>query len=131
MQVAPRPVDPSVLNGMAATERKTMKIRSLLAFLGLAISFALPVSGRQTPALNPQLGQQPVPLSVIGRWSQTFKGKDFGPTQFGENASSMAVREAGVWKKRLLTGLRSAWSLPSKFFSSVFKVPPTSLFSRK
>jgi hypothetical protein len=58
-----------------------MKIRSLIALVGLAISFALPAFAEQTNTPNPQLRQQIVPLSVIGRWSQTFKGHNFDPVE--------------------------------------------------
>jgi hypothetical protein len=102
-----------------------MKARLLLALVGLAISFALPAFTQQTNKPDRQLREQIVPLSVIGRWSQTFKGHNFGPMQLDGYASSIAVREVGVWKKRLLMGLnwlrfRPVWSLPSKFFYSTF-----------
>src|SRR5215510_9594001 len=113
-----------------------MKIRSLLAVVGLAISFALPTFAQQTNTVGLQLRPQIVPLSVIGRWSQTFKGQNFGPVQLDDYASSIAAREAGVWKKRLLAGLnwlrsKPVWSLPSKFFYSTIKAPMTSLFAKK
>jgi hypothetical protein len=113
-----------------------MKIRLLLALVGLALGFALPALAQQTNAPDPQLRQQILPLSVIGRWSQTFKGENFGSVQLDSYTSSIAVREAGVWKKRMLTGLnwlrfRPIWSLPSKFFSSTLKAPMTSLFAKK
>ena len=92
---------------------ETMKIRSLLALVGLAICFALPAFAQQANAPDPQLRQQILPLSVIGRWSQTFKGHNFDPIHLDGH-------EVGVWKKRMLTGLnwlrlRPIWSLPSKF----------------
>ena len=101
-----------------------MKIRSLLALVGLAISFALPSFAQQTSTR-----QQIVPLSVIGRWSQTFKGHNFDPVQLDGN-------EVGVWKKQMLMGLnwlrfRPIWSLPSKFLSSTLKAPMTSLFTKR
>jgi hypothetical protein len=113
-----------------------MKIRSLLALVGLAISFALPAFAQQTNAPDPQLRQQILPLSVIGRWSQTFKGQNFGSVQLDNYTSSIAVREVGVLKKRMLVGLnwlrfRPIWSLPSKFFYSTLKAPMTSLFAKK
>jgi hypothetical protein len=113
-----------------------MKIRSLLALVGLAISFALPAFAQQTNAPDPQLRQQILPLSVIGRWSQTFKGQNFGSVQLDNYTSSIAVREVGVLKKRMLVGLnwlrcRPIWSLPSKFFYSTLKAPTTSLFAKK
>jgi len=37
-----------------------------------------------------------------GAWSQTLKGQNFGPIQLKGYHSSIAVREGGVWKKRLL-----------------------------
>ena len=108
---------------------ETMKIRSLLALVGLAISFALPSFAQQTSTPDPQLRQQIVPLSVIGRWSQTFKGHNFDPVQLDGN-------EVGVWKKQMLMGLnwlrfRPIWSLPSKFLSSTLKAPMTSLFTKR
>ena len=113
-----------------------MKICSLLALVGLAINFALPTFAQQTSAPDPQLHQQIVPLSVIGRWSQTFKGHNFDPTPIDGFASSIAVREVGVWKKRMLMGLnwlkfRPIWSLPSKLFYSTLKAPVTSLLTKK
>jgi hypothetical protein len=113
-----------------------MKIHSLLALVGLAISFALPAFAQQTNAPDPQLHQQILPLSVIGRWSQTFKGQNFGSVQLDSYTSSIAVREVGVLKKRMLMGLnwlrfRPIWSLPSKLFSSTLKAPMTSLFAKK
>jgi hypothetical protein len=113
-----------------------MKIRSLLVIVGLAIAFALPTFAQQTNTPDPQLRQQIVPLSIIGRWSQTFKGKNVGPMQLDISASSTVVREVGVWKKQLLAGLnwlrfRPIWSLPSKFFYSTLKAPVTSLFTKK
>jgi len=119
-----------------AFAEETMKVRSLLALLGLAISIASPTFAQQTNTPDPHLRQQIVPLSVIGRWGQTFKGKSFGPTQLDDYASSIAVREVAAWKKRLLAGLNSlkfkpVWSLPSKFFYSAIKAPVTSLFTKR
>jgi len=113
-----------------------MKIRSLLALVGLAISFALPAFAQQTNPPDPQLRQQILPLSVIGRWGQTFKRQNFGSVQLDSYTSSIAVREVGVLKKRMLRGFnwlrfRPIWSLPSKFFYSTFKAPMTSLFAKK
>ena len=115
---------------------ETMKIRSLLALVGLALGFALPAFAQQTNGPDPQLHQQILPLSVIGRWTQTFKGENFGSVQLDSYTSSIAVREVGVWKKRMLKGLnwlryRPIWSLPSKIFSSTLKAPMTSLFAKK
>ena len=106
-----------------------MKIRSLLALVGLAISFAFPSFAQQTSTPDPQLRQQIVPLSVIGRWSQTFKGHNFDPVH-------LDGYEVGVWKKQMLMGLnwlrfRPIWSLPSKFLSSTLKAPMTSLFTKR
>jgi hypothetical protein len=108
---------------------ETMKIRSLLALVGLAISLALPAFAQQTNAPDPQLRQQILPLSVIGRWSQTFKGHKFDPIQLDGH-------EVDVWKKRMLMGLnwlrfRPIWSLPSKFLYSTLKAPMTSLLAKK
>ena len=113
-----------------------MKIRSLLVLVGLAISLVLPAFAQQTNTPDPQLHQQIVPLSVIGRWSQTFKGQNFGSVQLDSYTSSVAVREVGVLKKRMFMGLnwlrfRPIWSLPSKFFYSALKAPMTSLFAKK
>jgi len=113
-----------------------MKIRSLLAVVGLAIGFALPTFAQQTNMADRPLRPQIVPLSVIGRWNQTFKGHNFGPVQLDDYASTIAAREAGVWKKRLLAGLnwlrfKPVRSLPSKFFYTTIKAPVTSLFVRK
>jgi len=113
-----------------------MKIRSLLALVGLALGFALPAFAQQTNGPGPQLHQQILPLSVIGRWTQTFKGENFGSVQLDSYTSSIAVREVGVLKKRMLMGLnwlrfRPIWSLPSKLFSSTLKAPMTSLFAKK
>ena len=106
-----------------------MKIRSLLALVGLAICFALPAFAQQANAPDPQPAQQILPLSVIGRWSQTFKGHNFDPIQLDSY-------EVGVWKKRMLMGLnwirfRPIWSLPSKFRYSTLKTPMTSLVAKK
>jgi hypothetical protein len=113
-----------------------MKIRLLLALVGLALGFALPAFAQQTNAPDPQLHRQILPLSVIGRWSQTFKGKNFGSAQLDSDTSSIAIREVGVLKKRMLMGLnwlrfRPIWSLQSKFFSSALKAPMTSLFAKR
>jgi uncharacterized protein (TIGR02246 family) len=38
-----------------------------------------------------------------GTWSGTIQGQNFGPIQIKGYHSSIAVREGGVWKKRMLT----------------------------
>jgi|SRR6516225_2454955 len=38
-----------------------------------------------------------------GAWSGTIQGQNFGPMQISGYHSSIAAREGGVWKKRLLT----------------------------
>ena len=38
-----------------------------------------------------------------GAWSQTIQGQNFGPIQLKGYHSSIAVREGGIWKKRLVT----------------------------
>jgi ketosteroid isomerase-like protein len=38
-----------------------------------------------------------------GTWSGTIQGQNFGPVQIKGYHSSIAAREGGVWKKRLLT----------------------------
>jgi hypothetical protein len=119
-----------------------MKIRLVVALIGLAIGLSLPIFAQQantfqkvccSNALTP--GAQNLPhiigtagnqLWVIGRWGQTFKGHDFAPIQIN----------GYVWKKRMLTGLdwlrsRPVWSLPRKFFYATLKAPMASLFAKK
>jgi hypothetical protein len=118
-----------------------LKIRLVVTFVGLAISFCLPTFAQQTNTFQRvsftnalttgdqdfrRVGAAGNELSVIGRWGQTFKGQDFAPIQIN----------GYVWKKRMLTGLdwlrsRPVWSLPRKIFYATFKAPMTSLFAKK
>jgi len=114
-----------------------MKIRLVVALIGLAIGFSLPAFAEQpntfqkvyfgnaiTTGDQHIIGMAGNELSVIGRWSQTLRG--FAPIQVNGYA----------WKERLLTGLnwiRSSpvWSLPPKLFNATVKAPITSLFAKK
>jgi hypothetical protein len=114
-----------------------MKIRVVVALVGLAIGFCLPAFAQQTNTFQQAHFSNAVAtgdehiiaaagneLSIIGRWSQTLKG--FAPIKVN----------GYVWKERLLTGLnwiRSSpvWSLPPKFFNATVKAPMSSLFVKK
>jgi hypothetical protein len=114
-----------------------MKIRLIVALIGLAIGFSLPAFAQQTNTFQKvyfgnaiTTGDQHIigtagnELSVIGRWSQSLKG--FAPIKVNGYA----------WKERILSGLnwiRSSpvWSLPPKLFNATVKAPMTSLFAKK
>jgi hypothetical protein len=53
-----------------------MKIRSVVALLGLAISFTVPAVAQQKRAVDPQIAQQIRPL--MAKWDEAFNRSDSG-----------------------------------------------------
>jgi len=65
-----------------------MKIRYLLALVGLAISFALPALAGSEMWWN-------------GEWHVTLQGQTGGPKQAKGYWTSIVVREGDTWKDRM------------------------------
>ena len=68
-------------------------------FQKVHFSNALTTVDQDSPHIIGTAGNE---LWETARWSQTLKGQDFGPIQLSGYVASIAVREGGVWKKRML-----------------------------